>query len=153
MAISEFISTFKDTTLGTVVLGLVGSLLATVLAFGSRELVRYIQNKREKRFYNLGYVTGFITGNVEHHPVFIEFLAAGLVKVMLQCTLTICAFIAVSFIFTLSADVIGLLTSLLVLSGGLFSFLAACDNYYTLKNGVTWHIEAIKKENGGMERK
>lgn len=70
MTTTQLITGLKDTALGTIVLGAIGSLLAVVIAFFARDLTRRFNAKREKRMYDLGYISAYADADMKYLPPF-----------------------------------------------------------------------------------
>jgi hypothetical protein len=138
--------TLRESTAGVILLGAVGSLIATAIAFAARYLKqRYVKGVSDKQ-YRFGCIAGFTEGEMNNLPIFINFVSSHVAKIMLLCTITLVMVIISLFSFVMSQDLLGYGFSIIPLSAGVYTFVTAHTNFTVLNETTDFWIASRRKE-------
>jgi hypothetical protein len=140
-----YLDRVKDSTFGVIVLGAIGSLLATLLAFAMKYFVDRYDRMRKASSWEFGWMSSFCERSPKNIPIYITYLISRSIKLVFQCTLSIwCIIISVGTLNVLPN--LSYLISLVFLSLGLLFVMLARSDYKAMKSSYQWWIDKYDQE-------
>jgi hypothetical protein len=146
MMISESFEALKDSTTGVILLGAIGSLAATAIAFSINYLANQLKRRTNAIRWDLGWIVAYCDGDLINMPIFLNFIIAVLGKMILLCTIAILMLVISLFCFGLSRDLSSYGVAIIPLSIGIYALIVSYSDYKSLKINTNWWIDNRKKE-------
>jgi hypothetical protein len=146
MVALSYLDELKNSTYGIIILGAIGSLLATLLAVFAKTFIDRNTRLDNATNWNFGWMGAFCGADISHYPIYFTFVAAHLAKILIQCTACIVCVLFTTILVYNSGDLSYYALSVIFLSIGILFFMRAYSDYNTINRSYKFWIEKLDEE-------